>query len=150
MWKKCRYRNCTKKEEFNVLNDRIEVETQVLTCKECGEEIFCEELDEQTIENVYNIYRKKHKLLFPEEFKKIRKNYGLSQRAIAALLNMGDKTIHRYENGAIQNKTYNSLLLFLKSPENMLVYLKETENSLNENQLKSLMKRVEELIEIKE
>lgn len=48
-----------KNEEFNVLNDRIEVETQVLTCKECGEEIFCEELDEQTIENVYNIYRKK-------------------------------------------------------------------------------------------
>lgn len=92
----------------------------------------------------------KNKLLFPEEFKKIRRNYGLSQRAIAALLNMGDKTIHRYENGAIQNKTYNSLLLFLKSPENMLVYLKETENSLNENQLKSLMKRVEELIEIKE
>lgn len=34
-----------KNEEFNVLNDRIEVETQVLTCKECGEEIFCEELD---------------------------------------------------------------------------------------------------------
>lgn len=35
----------------------------------------------------------------PEEIKKIREQYGLSQRSFAKLLNWGDKTICRYENG---------------------------------------------------
>ena len=63
----------------------------------------------------------------PEEIKKIREQYGLSQRSFAKLLNWGDKTICRYENGSIQDKAHNSLLLFLREPENMRTYLTENE-----------------------
>ena len=46
---------------------------------------------------------------------------------ISKLLNWGDKTIHRYENGSIQGKAHNSLLLFLRDPGNMRLYLTENE-----------------------
>ena len=62
-------------------------------CAECGEELFCEKLDSATLVNAYNEYRRRHKLLLPEEIKKIREQYGLSQRSFAKLLNWGDKTI---------------------------------------------------------
>ena len=135
----------TKKESYNVCGEAIEVDAQVLVCVDCGEEFFCEELDNETLITAYNEYRRKHKLLLPEEIKKIREQYGLSQRAFAKLLNWGDKTICRYENGSIQDKAHNSLLLFLREPENMRTYLTENEVLLDERQKSKLLEVVERL-----
>ena len=136
----------SKKEIYKVLGEDIEVQAQVLVCADCGEEFYCEELDNATLINAYNEYRKKHKLLLPTEIKQIRELYGLSQRSFAKLLNWGDKTIHRYENGSIQDRAHNSLLLFLRNPENMKVYLSENENSLDEKNLSKLLELVNKLI----
>ena len=135
----------TKKEEYDVCGEQIEVDAQVLVCAECGEEFYCEELDNATLVSAYNEYRRRHRLLFPEEIKKIREQYGLSQRSFAKLLNWGDKTICRYENGSIQDKAHNSLLLLLREPENMRAYLTENEISLDERQKSKLLDAVEKL-----
>ena len=84
-------------------------------------------------------------MLLPEEIRKIREQYGLSQRSFAKLLNWGDKTICRYENGSIQDKAHNSLLLFLREPENMRTYLTENEVTLGERQKEKLLAVVEQL-----
>ena len=135
----------TKNEVYDVCGEDIEVTAQVLICADCGEELFCEELDNATLLNAYNEYRKRHKLLLPEEIKRIREQYGLSQRSFAKLLNWGDKTIHRYENGSIQDKAHNSLLLFLRNPENMRTYLLENEISLDIKQQQKLLETVKKL-----
>ncbi len=135
-----------KDEVYNVCGESFKVEAQVLVCAECGEELYSEELDNATLNNVYNAYRRRHKLLFPQEIKKIREQYGLSQRSFAKLLNWGDKTIFRYENGSIQDKAHNSILLFLKNPENMKAYLNENEILLGEKQKNKLLKIVDQLI----
>lgn len=135
----------TRREMFTVCGEEIEINADVLVCSECGEEIFCEKLDSQTLINAYNEYRKRHKLLLPEEIKRIREQYGLSQRSFAKLLNWGDKTIYRYENGAIQDKAHNSLLLFLREPENMRTYLTENEVTLDQKQKSKLLETVEKL-----
>lgn len=135
----------TQKEIFNVCGEDIEVDAQVMVCAECGEELFNEELDSATLINAYNEYRRRHKLLLPEEIRKIREQYGLSQRSFAKLLNWGDKTIRRYENGAIQDRAHNSLLLFLREPENMRTYLTENEVALDEKQVVKLLDTVDKL-----
>ncbi len=134
-----------KKETYDVCGEAIEVDAQVLVCADCGEEFYSEELDNATLVSAYNEYRRRHKLLLPEEIKKIREQYGLSQRSFAKLLNWGDKTICRYENGSVQDKAHNSLLLFLREPENMRTYLTENEVALNAKQLGKLLKTVDEL-----
>ena len=135
----------SRQEIYNVSREDNTVEAQVLVCAECGEELFCEELDSATLVNAYNEYRRKHKLLLPDEIKKIREQYGLSQRSFAKLLNWGDKTICRYENGSVQDKAHNSLLLFLREPENMRTYLTENEIALDERQKAKLLDTVEKL-----
>lgn len=135
----------TRQESINVCGEEIVVDAQILVCVACGEELFCEELDSVTLINAYNEYRRKHKLLLPEEIKKIREQYGLSQRSFAKLLNWGDKTICRYENGSVQDKAHNSLLLFLREPENMRTYLTENEVVLNERQKAKLLETVDKL-----
>lgn len=129
----------TKRETYMVCGEPIEVDAQILVCDECGEELYCEELDNETLIKAYNEYRKRHKLLLPNEIKKIREQYGLSQRAFAKLLNWGDKTIFRYENGSIQDKAHNSLLLFLSKPENMKSYLSKNEVNLDKKQMDKLL-----------
>lgn len=137
----------TRREIFNVCGEDIEVDAQVMVCAECGEELFNEELDSATLINAYNEYRRRHKLLLPEEIRKIREQYGLSQRSFAKLLNWGDKTIRRYENGAVQDRAHNSLLLFLREPENMRTYLTENEVALDEKQVAKLLDTVDKLEE---
>lgn len=135
----------TRKEVFNVCGEDIEVDAQMMVCAECGEELFNEGFDSATLINAYNEYRRRHKLLLPEEIRKIREQYGLSQRSFAKLLNWGDKTIRRYENGAVQDRAHNSLLLFLREPENMRTYLTENEVALDEKQIARLLETVEKL-----
>lgn len=135
----------TRKEVLNVCGEDIEVDALVMVCAECGEELFNEELDSATLINAYNEYRRRHKLLLPEEIRRIREQYGLSQRSFAKLLNWGDKTIRRYENGAVQDRAHNSLLLFLREPENMRTYLTENEVALDEKQISRLLETVEKL-----
>lgn len=135
----------TKRETYDVCGEAIEVDAQVLVCADCGEEFYSEELDNATLVSAYNEYRRKHKLLLPEEIKKIREKYGLSQRSFAKLLNWGDKTICRYENGSVQDKAHNSLLLFLREPENMRTYITENEVVLSPRQLSKLLDTVDQL-----
>lgn len=135
----------TRKETYNVCGETVEVDARVLVCAECGEEFYCEELDNATLVCAYDEYRRRHKLLFPEEIKKIREQYGLSQRSFAKLLNWGDKTICRYENGSIQDKAHNSLLLFLRDPKNMRTYLTENEIMLSAKWQNQLLETVDSL-----
>lgn len=138
-------RTVVKKETYDVCGEAIEVDAQVLVCSECGEEFYCEEYDSSTLITAYNEYRKRHKLLLPEEIRKIREQYGLSQRSFAKLLNWGDKTICRYENGSIQDKAHNSLLLFLREPENMRIFITENEVLLEEKQKSKLLEVIDHL-----
>lgn len=105
----------TRKESYAVCGEEVEVEAKVMVCTECGEDLFNEELDSATLLNAYSEYRRIHNLLKPEEIKKIREQYGLSQEDFAKLLNWEEKTIRRYENGAVQSPEHNSLLLILRS-----------------------------------
>ena len=135
------------KETYRINGEDIEVLADVLLCCECGEKLFDEELDNDALLKAYNEYRIRHKLLFPEDIKDIREQYGLSQRSFGKLLNWGDKTIHRYENGSLQDKAHNSLLTLLKDPNNMKTYLNENEITLSEKKKDSLLKKIEGLSE---
>ena len=142
--KKVKTKIVRKKEEFMIYNEKIEVDSDVLICEECGEELFDETLDNKTILKVYQKFREKHRFLFPDEIKQIREQYGLSQRGFAKLLNWGDKTIFRYENGSLQDRAHDSIIKMLKDPENMRKYLNENELNISEKQKDRILKRIDD------
>jgi len=107
------------KEVYNVRGEPIEIEAEIAICPKCGSKIFDEERDSRNLERAYSRYRQKHKLLSPDEIRTIREKYGLSQRALSRLLGCGEITIHRYENGAVQDNVHNSTLRLIEDPRNM-------------------------------
>ncbi len=136
------YDEKTISETFPVYGEQVEIQATVAVCKTCGTVLFNEELDSKNLLMAQNLYRQRHKLLTARQIIDIREQYGLSQRSFAKLLDWGDKTIRRYEAGAVQSKAHNSLLLFLQDPQNMNQFLKQNEITLDEKQLKKLRERV--------
>lgn len=134
-----------RQEAYPVCGEKVEVRAQVLICPVCGSEIFCEELDEQTLLEAYGIYRRRHHLLFPEQMRAIRQQYGLSQRSFARLLGWSDRTIRRYENGAIQDPAHNALLGLLQDPAQMRRFLQQGHARLEGPEQERLLQRLEQL-----
>ena len=95
--------------EYTIKGTKVSGEITILRCENCVEEI----------------YNKENDLMTSEEIKTMRENYGLSQAVLAKLLGFGEKTITRYENGAIQDKTHD-LLMRLASIETNFLQLWET------------------------
>ncbi len=137
----------SKEETLNVRGENILVESSVLACNKCKQDIFDEELDEKNLELAYTAYRKKHNLLLPTEIREIREKYNLSQRSLGRLLEWGEITVNRYENGAIQDAPHNDILKFISNPENMLEIYERNNHLLPLNVRASLKKRIDELMQ---
>ncbi len=130
------------KEVYNVRGEPIEIEAEVAICQKCGEKIFDEERDSRNLEKAYSHYREKHNLLSADEIRLIREKYGLSQRALSRLLGWGEITIHRYENGAVQDNAHNNLLHLIENPENIQTLFEANRNKLPSHIASRLEKRI--------
>ncbi len=130
------------KEVYNVRGEPIEVEAEVAICQKCGSKIFDEELDSRNLEKAYSHYREKHNLLPLNDIRRIREKYGLSQRALSRLLGWGEITIHRYENGAIQDNAHDKLLRLIEDPQNMQRFFEANRNKLPSYLAVRLEKRI--------
>ena len=113
-------------ETQQVKGEKIESFSEVLICAECGEELWDTALDSENMLRAYGLYRQNHNLLQPEEIKFIREKYGISQACFSRLLGFGDKTITRYENGSIQDRAHNNMLLLMREYRNFEKLLDES------------------------
>lgn len=134
--------NCDKKVEFktsksvdtfNVKNCEVEAEVKHIFCKDCGEELYDADIERENTIRIYDAYKQKNGLLTSEQIKRIRDIHHLSQKKLADLLRTGEKTITRYENGAIQDPSYDLLLRILQN-ENGYYLL----NHINDDNFESI------------
>lgn len=129
-------------ETFLVRGEPIEIQTKVRTCVNCGEKVYDEFLDNQSINLAFNIYREKHNIVHPDEIREIRSKYGQSQRGFAALMGWSPATVARYETGAIPNQNNNLIII------NVRDNIEFVENLFNTNK-ESMPKLDREKLEVR-
>lgn len=105
---------------IKVKGQDIEITAKGAYCNECGKRLFDRDLDNDALLMAYHKYREINGLLQPEEIKRIRTQYDLSQASFAKLLGFGEKTITRYEGGSLQDEAPNSLIFLMDNPANMI------------------------------
>ena len=73
---------------------------------------------------IFDAYKKQVGLLTSQEIIALREKYNISQATLSKILGFGIKTITRYENGTIQDKSNDLLLRLIKENDNIfeLVY----------------------------
>jgi len=87
-------------------------------CSECGEHF----LDDKAMVRIEEEKYRSRKLLLPRELKAIRESFGLTQLQMAKVLNVGEKTYCRWENGlSMQTKALDRLVrLMAHNPKGLL------------------------------
>ena len=79
-------------------------------CKNCGEELWINEVERINDISIYDKYREIVGLLTSKQIKEIRQKRNMSQRELAAFLSIGEKDITRYENGSVQSKAIDNMI----------------------------------------
>ena len=81
----------------------------------------------------------------PEEIRRIREKYGLSQVAFAKVLGLGNKTVARYENGSIADMAQNNLIELMKQPSNFRELLQKNQDKISKQDYENAMNNLETL-----
>lgn len=117
---------------------------------ETGEEIFDRELEIQNDANLYDMYKKQKGLLTISEIKSIRKKYEMNQKEYALAIGVGEVTVNRFENGAIQTEATDAIMRLSDNPDNMFDLLIKNQINIPEDSYNLFIKRVNILRTLKE
>lgn len=113
-------------------------------CPITGEEFETSDSPYDPYADAYMQYREKHHLLTPEEIKKFRYEYELTQKELADLLGFGAVTLSRYENGALQDEVHDNLLQLIKdNPDSFLKQIERNPEAIGEDKKQRIVSILE-------
>lgn len=124
-----------RKEEYTVC-------VRYYVCADTGEQFTTDEQDEQLCNELYNQYRVRHGIPFPDEIKKIREKYQLSFSQITKITGFGQNQWRQYENGSVPSESNGKSIVAISSREGMLSMLEACKNQFDENNFLKIKKNV--------
>lgn len=89
-------------------------------CEDSGEQFTSAALDELNMNQVYNQYRDKFNIPFPDEINNIRSKYGLSASKMSEILGFGVNSYRQYEGGEIPSVANAKLIQMVDDPQNFM------------------------------
>lgn len=110
----CQFRHERRPTEFEVRGETLVFDVPIKVCPSCG--TVEEEEGVDPAEMAFREYRKRKGLLTPEEIRKMRERFRLSQRSLAALLGMSEATVNRYEGGGLQDEAHDQAIRAFQNP----------------------------------
>ncbi len=134
-----------RREKLLVRGEEVEVPVSVAVCTTCGEAVWSDEFEDETLARAFAEYRRIHGLLQPAEMARIRRRWGLGQRAFALLLGWGEITLHRYESGSLQDAAHDAQLRMAECPENVRLLLQANGDRLTARQRAVVERRLDEV-----
>lgn len=86
-------------------------------CEDSEEQFTTTSLDEVNMNQVYNQYRDKFNIPFPDEIMRIREKYGLSAAKMSEILGLGINSYRQYEAGEIPSIANAKLIQMIDDPK---------------------------------
>ena len=111
------------KRQATFRKEQFEYEYRYFRCSDTGQAFTTTRLDEVNVSQIYNQYRVKHGIPFPDEIKATRKLYGFSASKMSRILGFGENTYRLYENGEMPNVANGKTLMAIQSPSVFKRYL---------------------------
>ncbi|GAA5030807.1 hypothetical protein GCM10011506_22040 [Marivirga lumbricoides] len=130
---------------FDFRKEQFEIVYHYYECEESKERFESEELTQLNLSQVYNQYRKRHNLPFPEEIKELRETYNLSAAKMSEVLGFGINVYRSYEQGEIPNSSNAKLIQLTQDPREFKK-LVSLSSSLSEKEKTKINQRINELL----
>ena len=125
-----------RKEQFRYVH-------QFYECQDTHERFTTTELDESNLAQVYNQYRAKYGIPFPEEIKRIRQHYGLSATKMSAILGFGENQYRLYENGDMPSEANGKVLMSIMKPEIFRIFVDNARGQFSDEEFAKLLEKAE-------
>ncbi len=127
--------------------EKFEYNHKSYYCVESGESYTTTELDEFNLNQVYNQYRDKHNIPFPDQIIKLRNTYGLSASMMSKILGFGTNSYRNYEKGEVPSLANANLINTVSNSILNFKLLVDLNNDLNDEEKIKILKRIEVVIE---
>ena len=124
-----------RKEQFQYIHQYYE-------CQDTHERFSTTELDEANLAQVYNQYRAKYGIPFPEEIKRIRKHYGLSAVKMSEILGFGENQYRLYENGDMPSEANGKVLMSIMNPNVFRTFVENAREQFSVEEYHKLITKV--------
>jgi transcriptional regulator with XRE-family HTH domain len=126
--------------------EKFEIIEHYYVCKDTDQEFTTGDLDNLNVNQVYNQYRERNGIPFPDQIRNIREKYGLSATKMAEILGFGVNIYRNYEQGDIPNTSNGRLILAADDPEEFKKFVEISKNKLSDREYYRLIKKTNELI----
>lgn len=107
-----------------------------------GESWTTTELDEVNTNQVYNQYRVRHGIPFPDEVRALRKYYDLSVLKMSEVLGFGVNQYRYYENGEMPSTSNARMLIAIRDKRTFLSFLDASSQIIEKKDYDKIRKRV--------
>ncbi len=115
-------------------------------CKDSKKQFTSTELDDANMKQIYNQYRDKYNLPFPDDINEIREKYGVSATKMSEILGFGVNSYRNYESGEVPSLA-NARLIQLANDPKKFKELVELSDALEIDAKEKLIKKIEHLID---
>lgn len=124
-----------RKEKFSYIHTGI--------IDEEGEMWTTTEMDEANIFQVYNQYRVKHGIPFPDEISGIREHYGLSAAKMAQILGFGINQYRMYEDGEVPSVSNARTIIAAREKAVFMSFVEASKSDMSELEYTRIKQKVE-------
>ena len=131
--------------ETEFRKEKFEVVYHYYLCEDSGEKFEDERIAQLNLSQVYNQYRNRYNLPFPEEIASLRQQYDLSPSKMSEVLGFGINVYRNYESGEIPNSSNARLIQLAQDPKEFKKLI-ELSNALNPKKRERVMKKIEDLL----
>ena len=124
-----------RKEEYSYIHTGI--------IDEDGEMWTTTEMDEANIFQVYNQYRVRHGIPFPDEISGLREHYGLSAAKMSQILGFGINQYRMYEDGEVPSVSNARTIIAAREKDVFMSFVEASKSEMSEQEYLRIKKKVE-------
>ena len=108
-----------------------------------GEMWTTTEMDEANIFQVYNQYRVRHGIPFPDEISGLREHYGLSAAKMSQILGFGINQYRMYEDGEVPSVSNARTIIAAREKDVFMSFVEASKSDMTEQEYHRIRKKVE-------
>lgn len=128
--------------------EKFEIVLHYYKCEDSGEQFTTTSLDELNMNQLYNQYRDRFNIPFPDKIKNIRNKYGLPASKMSEVLGFGVNSYRQYEAGEMPSVANAKLIQMIDDPK-YFIDMVGLCGALNEKQKAQYIHKAQLLLEKK-